>query len=180
MRTAPILSLQSTELPQTSIKGRRPYQLQVFPSRPDSLADFKINTGHKRMFSLPRAVVVGFLGVCLTLEYFSLWVDLNVLCGKMNIYFKATSVEPWFSFLKTKLSTALKKPNRKQISGSHSMQITFTQTTKEKLRLDLSGCYSAQTTASPGKLRSSAGNGTSNTSVQPENPFFPPYINRNA
>lgn len=171
MRTAPILSLQSTELPQTSIKGRRPYQRQVFPSRPDSLTDFKINTGHKRMFSLPRAVVVGFLGVCLTLEYFSLWVDLNVLCGKMNIYFKATSVEPWFSFLKTKLSTALETKQetdfRQSLDANHFYP-------------NLSGCYSAQTTASPGKLRSSAGNGTSNTYVQPENAFFPPYFYINA
>lgn len=63
------------------------------------------------------------------------------------------------------------KPNRKQVSGSHSMQIIFTQTTKEKLRLDLSGRYSAQTTVSPGKLRT----GTSNTFVQPENPLSSIY-----
>lgn len=160
MRAAPILSLQSTELPQTSIKGRRPYQLEVFPSRPDSLTDFKINTGHKRMFSLPRAVIVGLQGVCLTLEYFSLWVDLNFLCGKMNIYFKATSVEPWFSFLKTKLSRALENQTGNRFQAATRCKSFSPKLQRKNLRLDISGCYSEQTTASPGKLRSSAGNGT--------------------
>lgn len=171
MRTVPILSPQSSELPQTSIKRRPPYQLEVFPSRPDSLTDFKINTARERMSSLAvestsssrRSPVSGSFSHC-GFEF----------SGKRNIDFMSTSVEQCFGFMKTKLSRGLENQTGNRFQGVAPCKSFLPKLQRKKLP----GCYSGHTSVRAGKLRYPAGNGTSNIFVQPEH--FPPRLNMNA